>query len=122
MADVARNCGDEPVELTFFHGKGGTVGRGGNPALFQAILAHPPGEFDYEQYVWWCLLAVVGWNASCKSTGTPLATPRLRCVNVCMYIHIVHRNYQWSVSCDRTRRNDHAKLRTGISCSTADMM
>lgn len=30
------------VEMTFFHGKGGTVGRGGNPALFQAILAHPP--------------------------------------------------------------------------------
>lgn len=30
------------IELTFFHGKGGTVGRGGNPALFQAILAHPP--------------------------------------------------------------------------------
>lgn len=31
------------IEVTFFHGKGGTVGRGGNPALFQAILAHPPG-------------------------------------------------------------------------------
>jgi phosphoenolpyruvate carboxylase len=30
------------LEVTFFHGKGGTVGRGGNPALFQAILAHPP--------------------------------------------------------------------------------
>jgi phosphoenolpyruvate carboxylase len=30
------------VEVTFFHGKGGTVGRGGNPALFKAILAHPP--------------------------------------------------------------------------------
>lgn len=31
------------IEVTFFHGKGGTVGRGGNPALFDAILAHPPG-------------------------------------------------------------------------------
>jgi phosphoenolpyruvate carboxylase len=31
------------VEVTFFHGKGGTVGRGGNPAVFEAILAHPPG-------------------------------------------------------------------------------
>ena len=30
------------IDLTFFHGKGGTVGRGGNPALYRAVLAHPP--------------------------------------------------------------------------------
>mmetsp|Transcript_14188 Transcript_14188/g.13713 ORF Transcript_14188/g.13713 Transcript_14188/m.13713 type:complete len:921 (+) Transcript_14188:137-2899(+) len=30
------------IEVTFFHGKGGTVGRGGNPAVYAAILAHPP--------------------------------------------------------------------------------
>lgn len=30
------------IDITFFHGKGGTVGRGGNPALYRAVLAHPP--------------------------------------------------------------------------------
>ena len=40
MKEVAAAKG---IELTFFHGKGGTVGRGGNPALYRAVLAHPPG-------------------------------------------------------------------------------
>merc|ERR1719330_693223 len=30
------------VDMTFFHGKGGTVGRGGNPQTFLAITSHPP--------------------------------------------------------------------------------
>ena len=37
MIDIAN---EYDVEVTFFHGKGGTVGRGGNPALYHAILGN----------------------------------------------------------------------------------
>ncbi|KAL3912121.1 MAG: hypothetical protein SGILL_007012 [Bacillariaceae sp.] len=43
MVEVASKAG---VELCFFHGKGGTVGRGGNPALYRAILSHPPNTIN----------------------------------------------------------------------------
>ena len=43
MAKVASEYG---IELTFFHGKGGTVGRGGNPALYRAIQSHPPNTIN----------------------------------------------------------------------------
>ena len=43
LAAIAKKAG---VEMTFFHGKGGTVGRGGNPATFNAIMAHAPGTIN----------------------------------------------------------------------------
>lgn len=43
MAKIADKYG---IELTFFHGKGGTVGRGGNPALYRAVLSHPPSTIN----------------------------------------------------------------------------
>lgn len=43
MVKVAEKFG---IELTFFHGKGGTVGRGGNPALYRAVLSHPPNTIN----------------------------------------------------------------------------
>lgn len=43
MATVAAASG---IELTFFHGKGGTVGRGGNPSVYRAIMSHPPNTIN----------------------------------------------------------------------------
>ncbi|KAG7369641.1 phosphoenolpyruvate carboxylase [Nitzschia inconspicua] len=43
LAAIGREAG---VELTFFHGKGGTVGRGGNPQTFLAIMAHAPDTIN----------------------------------------------------------------------------
>lgn len=41
--DLVAVCADHDIKLTLFHGRGGTIGRGGAPA-HEALLSQPPGS------------------------------------------------------------------------------
>lgn len=45
QGEIARVCSKHGIKLTLFHGRGGTIARGGGPAS-RVILAQPPGTIN----------------------------------------------------------------------------
>lgn len=43
---LTETCNQAGVTVTFFHGRGGTVGRGGGSPVFRALSALPPGSLE----------------------------------------------------------------------------
>ena len=76
--------------MTFFHGKGGTVGRGGNPALFRAVLAHPPstinGRFRVTEQGE-MITQNFGSTGMCYTSTIICILLLYMCMYVCMYVY-----------------------------------
>jgi phosphoenolpyruvate carboxylase len=80
--DIVRACAGAGVHLTFFHGRGGSVGRGGGPTHL-AIRALPPGAVNGSLRVTeqgemiqahWGLPAIAGRTLEVYTTATLEAT------------------------------------------------
>ncbi|KAL9179944.1 hypothetical protein ACHAXT_007914 [Thalassiosira profunda] len=46
QVELSKVAAKHSVDLVYFHGKGGTVGRGGNPNTFEGIVSHAPGTIN----------------------------------------------------------------------------
>ena len=80
---LAETCRNADVSVTFFHGRGGTVGRGGGSPVFRALTALPPdtvagrikiteqGEVIRQKLG---LAPLARWNLEFMLTGTLMAS------------------------------------------------